>query len=76
MAVEGTVSLNNKHEIQKSSELAPLLLQVQTEVLGNKNSTSSTTKKLTDAAPALSSLGGGSVLLFLSNILIQLLHLS
>uniref|UniRef100_A0A8C3YG43 CAMPATH-1 antigen n=1 Tax=Catagonus wagneri TaxID=51154 RepID=A0A8C3YG43_9CETA len=63
----------NPHEIQKPPELAPLLLlQIQTGVLGNRT----TTKKPKGGAPALGGLGGSSILLFLTNILIQLLHLS
>ncbi|EFB27179.1 hypothetical protein PANDA_001147, partial [Ailuropoda melanoleuca] len=52
-----------------------LLLQIETGVLGNATTTI-TTRKPKSATPALSSLGGGSVLLFLANILIQLFSLS
>ncbi|KAF6344177.1 CD52 molecule [Rhinolophus ferrumequinum] len=54
-----------------------VMIQVQTGVLANKTTTPTTNnKKLKDAAPALSSLGGGSALLFLTSTLIQLFHLS
>ncbi|NP_001355790.1 CAMPATH-1 antigen precursor [Ailuropoda melanoleuca] len=52
-----------------------VMTQIETGVLGNATTTI-TTRKPKSATPALSSLGGGSVLLFLANILIQLFSLS
>ncbi|NP_001244284.1 CAMPATH-1 antigen precursor [Sus scrofa] len=49
-----------------------VMIQIQTGVLGNRT----TTKKPKGGAPALSSLGSGGILLFLTNVLIQLFHLS
>ncbi|KAM9107303.1 CAMPATH-1 antigen [Megaptera novaeangliae] len=48
-----------------------IMIQIQTGVLGNQT----TTNKQRNGAPALRSLGGGSILLFLTNTLIQLFHL-
>ncbi|CAK7321735.1 CAMPATH-1 antigen [Vulpes lagopus] len=53
-----------------------VMIQIQTGVLGNSTTPRVTTKKAKSATPALSSLGGGSVLLFLANTLIQLFYLS
>lgn len=78
----GNVS-NNKREVQKPPALAPLLLQIQTGVLGNmttpramENTVRTTKKPMKSGAPTLSSLGSGSVLIFLTNTLIQLFYLS
>ncbi|XP_047648698.1 CAMPATH-1 antigen [Phacochoerus africanus] len=49
-----------------------VMIQIQTGVLGNRT----TTKKPKGGAPALSGLGSGGILLFLTNVLIQLFHLS
>nr|KAF6377493.1 CD52 molecule [Myotis myotis] len=45
---------------------------------GRRGATTTTfgTKKIKGGAPALSSLGSGGVLIFLTNTLLQLLHLS
>ncbi|TEA33703.1 hypothetical protein DBR06_SOUSAS12810054 [Sousa chinensis] len=48
-----------------------IMIQIQTGVLGNQNATD----KPRNGAPALGSLGGGSTLVFLTNIVIQLFHL-
>uniref|UniRef100_A0A8C9QBH3 CAMPATH-1 antigen n=1 Tax=Spermophilus dauricus TaxID=99837 RepID=A0A8C9QBH3_SPEDA len=67
-----------------------VLTQIQTGVLGNSTASSggtsgpvattlkatTTAKTDTDGAPALSSLDGGSVLFFLTHILIHLFYLS
>uniref|UniRef100_A0A9L0S3L2 CAMPATH-1 antigen n=1 Tax=Equus caballus TaxID=9796 RepID=A0A9L0S3L2_HORSE len=54
-----------------------VMIQIQTGVLGNKTKTMTTTKRPTKgAAPALGSLGGSCVLLFFTNALIRLFHLS
>ncbi|ELK02102.1 CAMPATH-1 antigen [Pteropus alecto] len=61
-----------------------VMIQIQTGVLGNRTTPPTTTttnpplgnRRTKSAAPALSSLGSGSVLLFLTNTLIQLFHLS
>uniref|UniRef100_A0A673UQZ0 CAMPATH-1 antigen n=1 Tax=Suricata suricatta TaxID=37032 RepID=A0A673UQZ0_SURSU len=53
-----------------------VMIQIQTGVLGNSTTATTTTKKPNSAAPALSSLSCGSVLLFLANIVIQLFYLS
>ncbi|XP_072831926.1 CAMPATH-1 antigen [Vicugna pacos] len=49
-----------------------VMIQIQTGISGNQT----TTKKPMSGAPALGSLGGGSILLFLTSTLIQLFHLS
>ncbi|KAK2488864.1 hypothetical protein MC885_010036 [Smutsia gigantea] len=58
-------------------------IQIQTGVLGNMTTPSTmettmrpTKKPMKSGGPTLSSLGGGSVLVFLTNILIQLSYLS
>ncbi|XP_015987416.2 CAMPATH-1 antigen [Rousettus aegyptiacus] len=58
-----------------------VMIQIQTGVLGQGTMRSTTAPPHSDkggssAAPALSSLGSGSVLLFLTSTLIQLFYLS
>uniref|UniRef100_A0ABI8AHL1 CAMPATH-1 antigen n=1 Tax=Felis catus TaxID=9685 RepID=A0ABI8AHL1_FELCA len=53
-----------------------VMIQIQTGVLGNTTTAATTTKKPKSATPPLSSLSGGSVLLFLANILVQFFYLS
>ncbi|KAI5947015.1 Protein FAM3C [Manis javanica] len=58
-------------------------IKIQTGVLGNmttpramENTVRTTKKPMKSGAPTLSSLGSGSVLIFLTNTLIQLFYLS